>query len=105
MAKRPVWIGLAEVAPLPDYHPYQGEAGAFVQVVARAESSDDYQQRAEDAIREVGFHVTEWDDVFPLGPDWPPADAAPALVDAVRDAIRDDAVGWGNWHRFSRGRR
>jgi uncharacterized NAD(P)/FAD-binding protein YdhS len=75
-------------------------AGAYVQIVAPAASESDYVSRARAALAEIGFDAIEWEDVYPLGPDWPPADAEPSIVAAVDEARRQNDAAWGNWHRF-----
>jgi hypothetical protein len=93
-----LWIGLFEVSPKPGTE--FDHAGAYVQIVAPAASEVEYVSRARSALDEVGFDAVEWEDVFPLGPEWPPSDADPSLVEAAAEAQEQDDVAWGNWHVF-----
>jgi hypothetical protein len=94
-----VWIGLFEVTPRPGTTNFDA-AGAFVQIVAPAVSESEYVARALAALADVGFDAVEWEDVYPLGPDWPPHDAHPSLVAAVAEARKRNHAAWGDWHLF-----
>jgi hypothetical protein len=93
-----IWIGLFEVAPQAGTE--FDAAGAYVQIVASAASESDYVSCAQAALAAVGFDAIEWEDVYPLGPDWTPADAEASIVAAVEEARARNDAAWGDRHTF-----
>ena len=64
MASKNKWIGMASVRPAQGKEPLgPGVTSAYVNVVALAESAEDFESAAREALAQYGFVLVQLDDV------------------------------------------
>lgn len=73
-APKPVWVGLMDVRPLPGNESLDGQFGAYVHVLAPADSWEEFAELARVLLEEEGWEAIE-------------ADIKPALEDDLSEKL------------------
>ena len=96
----PIWIGKFEVAAPPDNDFWEGDAGAFVWVVAQAVSAENLTERMRHAVQDLGLTVVDAEDLMEVVDE---DELSEELWDLLSEAKRNvESVVCGTWHRFRR---
>lgn len=96
---REVWIGLVEVVPDEASDALEGALGAFANVLALANSVDDYMAATAPALLSRGLIAVGVDDPEPLRERQLRVQLSDEIV-SLGDQARSGAVVWDTFHSF-----
>jgi hypothetical protein len=68
-APKPVWVGLLDVRPLPGNDSLDGQFGAYVHVLAPADSWEEFAESARQLLETEGWEAIEADEIRPARED------------------------------------
>lgn len=97
-----VWIGLAEVLPLPGNDELGTAAGAIVNVIARAENSDQFARMVEHALDSEGYYLKVLEDVEQLYERMRKHSVDGTILELAARAVADRTVQFGAFHTYEK---
>lgn len=91
------WIGLAEVTCLPGH----GDPGAFVNVLALADSEASFQARAREALLQAGFETISIVDVGTVADRAAGGDLDDSLVQLAAALSQREPLQFDSFHSYA----
>ena len=95
-----IWIGLVNVIPMPGNNELMSAKGAYVNVIALASSSDDYDAIVKSELSKLDFFVVSTEDVELLTERVKHSTLAQELYSIADDVKRTGDLGLGTFHAY-----